>query len=533
MYIFFVVFFFFLLGGAQWGVSRQFVESELSAKWYWTILFATFGCIVWTVLRQVINKRKWNYARSRFFFAALAGAIVACAFSQAFYGILQEFGVCRAYNGFKVTGSFDNPAGFASALTFSVPFGLYLLGSLRKKARLVTGVGLLVILAALILSDSRAGILATAVFAGVAILSRIPNGKVSAAIGAMALLFFLAVPLYQYKKDSADGRILIWKCTLDMIREKPILGYGPGGFKANYMNYQAQYFRENPESRYAMLADDVKRPFNEYLWIITDYGIVGGALLLFIGVGVIRLWRKSRDVISRTALLCLLSIAVFSLFSYPFTYPHTLILFLFSVGVLLRRIYPLSQRALRNAFAVATVGMVVLSFFAVRRMVAEMEWCRIANLSLCGQTERVLPIYSGLEKKLGNTPLFLYNYAAELNVAGRYEESIRVGAQCEKIFADYYTQLLMANNYKSIGKYEEACEHWLLASEMCPNRFVPLYELFEVYTNHMQDTLRAQQLGRIILKKPIKIESMEVHRIVEHVKRHIINTKPTELTKNY
>lgn len=516
MYIFFVVFFFFLLGGAQWGVSRHFVESELSAKWYWTILFATFSLIAWAVIRQVIDKRKWK-VESRYFFASFAGAIIICAFSQAIYGILQRSEVCMAYNGFKITGSFDNPAGLASALAFSVPFGLYLLGGYGKAIRVATGLALMLIIAVVILSESRAGMLTMVVAVGAFTLYKIPYKKVVAIVGALFLLFFLVVPLYQYKKDSADGRVLIWKCTLDMIQEKPLLGYGPGGFKANYMNYQARYFRENPDSKYSMLADDVKRPFNEYLWIITDYGIVGGALLLITGVGVIRLWRKFRDAISRTALLCLLSIAVFSFFSYPFTYPHTLILLLFSAGVLFIRVYPFSRVAWRNAFAVATLGMVTLSFFAVKRMIAELEWCKIAHLSLCGQTEKVLPVYGELEKELGNVPLFLYNYASELNVAGCYKESIRVATQCEEIFADYYTQLLLANNFKNIGEYEKACKHWMLASEMCPNRFVPLYELFEVY-NSAQDTMRAQRIGTMILEKPIKIHSVEVHRMIEKVK---------------
>ncbi len=525
MYNFFVVFFFFLLGGAQWGVSRQFVESELSAKWYWTILFATFGCVAWAIFAQLANKKKWN-VDSHNIFASLSGVIVLCAFLQAIYGILQGSGVCMAYNGFKVTGSFDNPAGYASALAISVPFGLYLWGYTDKYKRLFAGISLLFIVAAVILSDSRAGMLSVVVVGGASILCKIPNKKVAAVLGTLALLVFLFFPLYQYKKDSADGRILIWKCTVDMIKEKPVLGYGSGGFQANYMNYQAKYFRENTNSKYAMLADDVKRPFNEYLRILTDYGLVGGALVLLLGVGVIRLWQKSRDVISRTTLLCLLSISVFSFFSYPFTYPHTLILFLFSVGVLVVRVYPLTEIMQPKLIAGVTVGMIILSVFTFKRMRAEMEWCRIANLSMCGQTEKVLPIYRNLQKELRNKPLFLYNFAAELNVARRYEESILIGSQCQYRFADYYTQLLLANNYKNIGEYEYAFRHWTLASEMCPNRFVPLYEQFKAYIS-MQDTLRAQQIGKLILEKPIKIQSMEVHRIIESVKRHITNTKST------
>jgi O-antigen ligase len=65
-----------------------------------------------------------------------------------------------------------------------------------------------------------------------------------------------------------------------MIKEKPLFGHGVGGFKANYMNYQARYFEEHPDSKYAMLADNVNRPFSEYLLLLTEYGLAGFALFL-------------------------------------------------------------------------------------------------------------------------------------------------------------------------------------------------------------------------------------------------------------
>jgi tetratricopeptide (TPR) repeat protein len=95
--------------------------------------------------------------------------------------------------------------------------------------------------------------------------------------------------LYFLKKDSADGRLLIWRCSWEMIKENPVkgLGYGQGGFKAHYMNYQAKYFEAHPDSKQAMLADNVNRPFNEYLLLLVNYGLFG--LLVFI-LFLYRLW---------------------------------------------------------------------------------------------------------------------------------------------------------------------------------------------------------------------------------------------------
>ena len=89
------------------------------------------------------------------------------------------------------------------------------------------------------------------------------------------------------------------------------------------MDAQADYFKAHPESPYVMLADNTQAPFNEYLGLLTEFGFVGGIVLLVGVVLLLQAWRKHPYGSSRVAMLCLLSIAVFSLFSYPFRYVHT------------------------------------------------------------------------------------------------------------------------------------------------------------------------------------------------------------------
>lgn len=101
---------------------------------------------------------------------------------------------------------------------------------------------------------------------------------------AILAVFLLAgsFTLYRYKKDSADGRILIWTVTSNIIKDYPIVGVGQDMFKAHYMDYQADYFRNHTDSKYALVADDNKYAFNEFLNIWTENGAIG--LLLFLSV---------------------------------------------------------------------------------------------------------------------------------------------------------------------------------------------------------------------------------------------------------
>lgn len=65
-----------------------------------------------------------------------------------------------------------------------------------------------------------------------------------------------------------------------MIKEHPIIGFGTDGFEREYMLRQADYFRNNPSSRYNMLADDMQHPLNEFVYLWVNYGIFAPLLLL-------------------------------------------------------------------------------------------------------------------------------------------------------------------------------------------------------------------------------------------------------------
>jgi O-antigen ligase len=88
--------------------------------------------------------------------------------------------------------------------------------------------------------------------------------------------------LYHFKKGSADGRLLIWTVTANIIKDNPLLGVGQDMFKAHYMDYQAGYFRNHPDSKYEVVADDNQYAFNEALNIWAENGIVG--ILLAAGI---------------------------------------------------------------------------------------------------------------------------------------------------------------------------------------------------------------------------------------------------------
>lgn len=94
------------------------------------------------------------------------------------------------------------------------------------------------------------------------------------------------------------------------------------------MDYQADYFRQYGLNRYSMLADNVKHPFNEYLGVLLNFGFVGLLMILALITLLIYCYKKHPCAEKRIAFYSLISIGVFSFFSYTFTYPlHGLLRF--------------------------------------------------------------------------------------------------------------------------------------------------------------------------------------------------------------
>ncbi|MBQ9201668.1 MAG: hypothetical protein IJ154_04785 [Bacteroidales bacterium] len=84
--------------------------------------------------------------------------------------------------------------------------------------------------------------------------------------------------------------------------------------------------------------------------------------------------------------------------------------------------------------------------------------------------------------------------------------------KCRQLWADYDLQLLIAQDCEKLGKTEQAEEAYLLASDMCPCRFYPLYLLALLYESEGRHE-QARQLAETILEKPVKVPSATVNMI--------------------
>ncbi len=521
-----------VFAGSVFLSSDNFVSQTNTPKSY----FVVVSLLVTIILLAGINYVSLKVIKSK---AVYWSIYVVCSL-QACYGICQFMDwLPSSHSVFAITGSFDNPAGFAAVLAMGFPTGLFLFSKAKRIEKYIAGLMLLVIAIAVFISGSRAGVLAIFVssvfffFAGTKAIGRFVTLKGCKFLSVLILSLFVSgvFILYSLKKDSANGRLLIWKVSSEMIKEKPAFGHGYGMFQAKYMDYQAEYFKNNPHSRYALLADNVKHPFNEFIKLTVEFGIVGLIVVLLL-FGFV-LWKivKSENKNKGLVFSGLVSFFVFACFSYPLQYITVWLFLAFYLATLL----PSKKIRINNtpvsifARGITVITCVFFLFHTCRQIRAEIRWKTIAVSSLQGNTEAMLPEYEKLYlTSLNRNPFFLYNYGAELNVAGEINKSTDILKQCQKRFNDYDLQTLLADNYSKKGEYEKAIQIYEHASNMIPNRFLPLYRLVKLHQQRGNQFL-AFILAKEILNKEVKIKSATVSSIKREMKE-IINNKNTGLT---
>ena len=450
------------------------------------------GIAVFLLLLFVSLYRKGLYGlkESLFNTRVIIGFTIVCLLLSA-YGIMQFYGnVPSRHYAFPITGTYENPAGFAAVQAVLFPFASVLCFDKEQKRLISWLAGLTAVACALTitLSGSRAGLLAICASAAVVlafktkVLSLFKTHKwlwVVLVLVAVALSFLL----YRVKTGSANGRLFVWSICWDMIKERPLFGYGIGGIEKHYMDAQATYFSIHPDSQYVMLADNVTHPFNEYIKLTVNYGLVGLTISLCLLVFTIKRLLNSRENVKVIGLAVTASVFVMCQFSYPF---HYAAVWFISAIAIIPAFFSEGEgnevwETPKNLRITLPILFSVLLAVVLRMMYLDLKWAEMSKRSLAGHTERMLPYYEKMKPQMKHNPLFLYNYAAELNYIGRYEESLMITEECRLGWNDYDVQMLLADNLENTGQIDQAINAYQHALHMIHCRFEPLENMMTLY----------------------------------------------------
>jgi O-antigen ligase len=454
----------------------------------------------------------------------LPDMILLAVLVEAVWGLLQLYGLLPAYHHlYSVTGSLFNPGPYSGFIAAGVPLALgHILDKNRRKWERWLGVMVLAG-AALVLPAAMSRAAWIAALAGcMAVIwkyARYRFGKwrglwqrkkVRITIVACCILVAgLLSGLYLMKKDSADGRRLIWRVSGSIIREHPVFGVGYGRFPAVYGDAQAGYFLSGERTEgEVMVADNPGYAFNEYVQTGVELGLAG--LILFAGM-VISCFRPVTQ--KGNGSCALLAFLVFAAFSYPFSVLPLSILFVFLLAIPASssKEMPLTiPRWGQVAGIIVCLGITAYaSFHVLSRKKAYEEWSSLQLYYHTGQYHDLVYDYRDLYPLLSHQKQFLFEYGRCLSAAGMYEEGNRMFGQYLHYGNDPMVHNCMGNNYKSMKEFEKAEAAYRYASQLIPNRHYPVFLLMKLYHETGQDEKAAATAG-YLLDKPVKIHTKAI-----------------------
>ncbi len=160
---------------------------------------------------------------------------------------------------------------------------------------------------------------------------------------------------------SMSGRVFLWQQTLDMIKDRPWLGFGRGSFEQASSAYVLQ--KESPFRSETRVIDN---PQNELLQLMSELGLPLGCSLLLAFLGLIAkslaAAHRFGDPEDRAFLAGNLGLILLveSMFQFPLMLPIGIIFFGFVLALLASLLPPLKLKPLRLPLARVGLGLLAL-----------------------------------------------------------------------------------------------------------------------------------------------------------------------------
>ena len=324
-----------------------FITNSINISLNDYIIFLSYFILYFLVINNIENENIFYSLTRLFFITSLLVALYTLFHYYGFISYLKEFGPVISTIGQK------NWTSNYLALIFPIMFSYFLLEKSKRK-KIFYFVALSIVYATLMICQSRGiwiSVSLTSIFAIYFILKfkLVKTFKENKKWLILLILIFIVITIiystdnplnksaitvteramstFDEKDPSINTRLLIWGTTLDMIKDRPILGSGIGTFKINYLNYQAEFLQDNPD--YIKYWGHAREAHNEYLQMGAELGIIGlgiflSILSIFYNI-IMKYLKKENDnkkkIIVFGLLLGIICFLIHSLFTFPLHVP--------------------------------------------------------------------------------------------------------------------------------------------------------------------------------------------------------------------
>ena len=409
--------------------------------------------------------------------------LIAAGALEAVWGLLQVYGYEPSNHSlYALTGSFYNPGPYSGFLAMCLSLALHeWLGGKRiwKHVALVAWVLMLVMLPS---GMSRSAWLAALVASGYVLgmhnRERLYRYRKFFWVGGL-LLILLGIGAYHWKKDSADGRLLMWKVATQAVLEHPWQGVGWEHVAGAYGDAQERYFASGVATEQEEhVAGAPEYVFNEYLQVAMAWGVPALCGILLLVGGCFYLGHRGSMFGVCGALL---SLGVFSFSSYPFQFLE---------------------------FILAFLALLVSCVMGYRKI-----WMLALVLGIG------IGVYLAEHRPTKNARR-MFEQAHALHKVGEWQESIELLEETMKVSSDAMVLNVIGKNFQALGQPYLAEKWFIRSTHRLPNRIYPYYLLAKLYAEHPKyfPKEKLEWAVRMVLEKEAKVESTAIKQMREEVK---------------
>ena len=508
-----------------WLVPNKFQGSSMTKeKWSWLDLFVALGTLYYmmrgwigteypcAVLFLKTTETAMLYFALRGLMAkgclsakGILTGLMVCAVYETGLGIIQVInGISRHYL-YLLTGSFQNPGPYSAFLMLGAVIGLTWLQETEKEwqKKLIMGVtGLIFVI--LPSTWSRAAFVSLGIVLLLIFRNSYWRWRWFIWVGCIAV----GIIFYFIKQGSADGRVLIWTSALTTWQHHPWVGVGIGGFYHASANGVAELYANNPSSSLFASGGVTDYAFNDLLKVLVEQGIIGVVFcVVAIGYTLYLLWQHSKPLFYG-----MLSLLIFSMFSYPFELlPYRIITVMVAAWVASVHSQQ-SDGRVRYGWLVFSLLLFLPSYLIAKQVQTRYNADRDYQMFAGMVNEAFIKDYYELLPLESDNPRFLFDFGKTLRTHGRYNDSNDMLRQGTLVSADPMFYVLMGNNYKDMGYPDFADESYKKAFSVMPNRIYPLYQLMQLYKKN-GDVGKAKAYAKRIISFKEKIISPATKQI--------------------
>lgn len=463
-------------------------------------------------------------------------------------------------NTYEITAAFEHRNLFAQILFLTLPFQLF--QSLNQKKRILNFLFLLTSILTifiLIVLSNRATWLAIAIsslvvvslflFSGI-FRNRFDKAYLKSAMVKLsfittsgiilAFLFFVffteqgdiqrhASAVTQIETGSGKDRSELWQRTIQLAKEKPLFGHGLANWKIEVLKHGNE----------GLISEDnvtfYQRPHNDYLWKLSESGIIG--LLLYLSVfvwvfihlikGLIRSKQTDEIFFLYTLLFAISGFMVYSFFSFPGERMVHNVIIVLLISTLVIRVQNDKQQSIGQFRIILPIVMLLISIVGVVVGIYRFNGEMYLKKGFQAKDQREYKLLNSeiikAQSKLyqmdpTSTPLSWYSGFAyyQLNSI----DSAIICFEKARQINPYHIHVLnnLASSYFNAAKPDSAIKYYKQALDIAPNFNELKYNLSAVYFNEGN----AEEAYEVLKSIPLDPEDSRLKTFVKTIMHYLI-----------